>query len=153
PQITAPAPGTVFSAGATVTATGTGDTLSWSVMYVGGTTIATGSGTSITFTVPADAQTNQLIRLTLSDSVGQVYRDFAVGTSGTPVADTPTFAPPTGSYSSAQSVTISDTTPGATIYYTIDGSIPSTASAVYSVPINVSGSETINAMATASGYA
>jgi hypothetical protein len=67
-------------------------------------------------------------------------------------ADMPIFAPPSGSFSSAQSVTISDTTPGATIYYTTDGSTPSTSSAVYSAPITVSSTETIDAIATASGY-
>ena len=68
-------------------------------------------------------------------------------------AATPAFNPGAGTYSSAQSVTISDSTPGATIYYTTDGSTPTTASAVYSTPINVAASETVNAMATAPGYA
>jgi hypothetical protein len=152
PQITAPAVGSVLVPGGTVTITGTGDTLSWSVAYVGGADIATGSGASSTFIVPADAQTNQLIRLTLSNSVGQVYRDFTVGSGAMSAADMPIFAPPSGSFSSAQSVTISDTTAGATIYYTTDGSTPSTSSAVYSAPITVSSTETIDAIATASGY-
>ncbi len=102
--------------------------------------------------VPADAQTNQLIRLTLSNSVGQVYRDFAVGSGTMSAVDTPILAPLSGSFSSAQPVTISDTTPGATIYYTTDGSTPTTFSAVYSAPITVSSTETINAIANASGY-
>ena len=37
---------------------------------------------------------------------------------------TPTFTPAAGTYSSAQSVTISTTTGGATIRYTTDGSTP-----------------------------
>jgi hypothetical protein len=152
PQIQAPALGSVLIPGATVTVTGTGDTPSWSVAYVGGAGIATGSGASGTFMVPADAQTNQLIRLTLSNSVGQVYRDFAVGSGTMSVVATPLLAPSSGSFSSAQPVTISDTTPGATIYYTTDGSTPTTYSAVYSAPITVSSSETINAVANASGY-
>ena len=44
---------------------------------------------------------------------------------------TPTFNPPGGNYSSAQSVTISDATPNATIYYTTDGTTPTTNSTVY----------------------
>jgi len=65
---------------------------------------------------------------------------------------TPTFSPPGGTYSSAQNVTISDATPGASIYYTTDGSTPTTASASYSGAIQVSATETIQAIAVASGY-
>ena len=48
-------------------------------------------------------------------------------------------------------MTLSSTTAGATIYYTIDGSAPTTSSTRYSGPITVSSSETINAIATATG--
>jgi hypothetical protein len=71
-----------------------------------------------------------------------------------PVAATPTLSPAAGTYTSAQSVTISDTTSGATIYYTTNGTTPTTGSTVYSSssPVAVSSSETIEAVATASGY-
>ena len=72
---------------------------------------------------------------------------------GIPAAATPTFSPPAGTYAVAQSVTISDTTPGAAIYYTTDGTTPTTDSSVYSLPITVSSSETIEAIATATDYA
>jgi hypothetical protein len=65
---------------------------------------------------------------------------------------TPTFSPATGTYTTAQSVMISDTTPSATIYYTTNGSAPTSASAIYSSPITVSMNETIQAAAIASGY-
>jgi len=64
---------------------------------------------------------------------------------------TPTFSPVAGTYTGAQTVTISDTTPGSTIYYTTDGSTPTTSSTVYSSAITVSTSETVNAIATATG--
>jgi glucuronoarabinoxylan endo-1,4-beta-xylanase len=67
-------------------------------------------------------------------------------------AATPTFSVPSGTYSSAQTVTISDATPGATIYYTTDGTTPTTSSTQYTGPITVSSTETIEAIATASGY-
>jgi hypothetical protein len=55
----------------------------------------------------------------------------ATYTINLPVAATPTFSPAGGTYASAQSVTIGTTTPSATIYYTTNGSTPTTSSAVY----------------------
>jgi hypothetical protein len=64
----------------------------------------------------------------------------------------PTFSPAAGTYTSAQSVTISDTTPGAVIYCTTDGTTPTTNSTICSGPISVTTSETIEAIAIATGY-
>ncbi len=68
------------------------------------------------------------------------------------VAAMPTFSLTAGTYLAAQTVTISDATAAATIYYTTDGTTPTTSSTVYSGSIAVSSTETIEAMATASGY-
>lgn len=87
---------------------------------------------------------------------GAGYNSSAVAsatfTINLPAAATPTFSPAAGTYSSAQSVSISDSTTGAAIYYTTDGSTPTTSSTKYSAPVTVSGSTTINAIATAAGY-
>jgi hypothetical protein len=72
--------------------------------------------------------------------------------SGLPTAATPTFSPAPGNYTSAQSVTLSDTTTGATIYYTTDGSTPTTSSPKYTAPISVNTTTTIKAIAAASGF-
>ena len=74
--------------------------------------------------------------------------------SGTPAgAAAPSLSPGTGTYTAAQSVTITDATASAVIYYTTDGSPPTTASTPYSGAINVAASTTINALAVASGLA
>ena len=84
------------------------------------------------------------------------YSQSAVATAAyiinLPPAATPTFSVAAGTYTSVQMVTISDTTAGATIYYTTNGTTPTTASSVYSAPITVSSSETLEAIATATGY-
>ena len=69
-----------------------------------------------------------------------------------PAAAMPTFSRAGGSYSSGQNVVISTATPGATIYYTADGTTPSINSQVASGAIAVSGSETLKAMAAGNGY-
>lgn len=75
-----------------------------------------------------------------------------VVTPVTPTAATPTFSPGAGTYTTTQSVSISSTTPGNSIYYTTDGSTPTTGSTLYTGPVTVSVTETINAITTAAGY-
>jgi hypothetical protein len=70
-----------------------------------------------------------------------------------PAAATPVFSVPAGTYTSTQTVSLSDATRGAAIYYTTDGTLPTTSSTVYSGPITVSATETIEAIAIAPGYA
>ena len=67
-------------------------------------------------------------------------------------AASPWFSVSAGSYSGPKSVTISDTTPGASIYYTMDGTAPNASSPQSNGPINVSGTVTIKATAIAPGY-
>ena len=71
---------------------------------------------------------------------------------GTENAATPTFDPPAGVYGHAISVTISTTTPGANIYYTLDGSTPTQTSTQYSSPIPLNTNTTIKAIAYADGF-
>ena len=73
-------------------------------------------------------------------------------TSSTPAAATPTFSPGAGTYTSAQTVKISSATPDATIYYTTDGTMPGIGSTKYTAAIPVSASETIEAIAVATGF-
>jgi glucosylceramidase len=68
-----------------------------------------------------------------------------------PQAATPTFWPVAGTYGPTQ-ITLSSTTANSAIYYTTDGSTPSTASAKYTGPVAISSTSTIKAIATASGF-
>ncbi len=67
------------------------------------------------------------------------------------IVATPSFSPMAGTFTGPQSVTLSDTTSGATIYYTLDGSTPTTASTKYSVAISIANTTTINAIAAETG--
>ncbi len=58
-------------------------------------------------------------------------------------------SPPAGSYATAQTVAISDTTANAVIYYTLDGTTPTHASQKYTAPITISNSGSIRAIASA----
>ncbi|HNU54882.1 MAG TPA: chitobiase/beta-hexosaminidase C-terminal domain-containing protein [Candidatus Syntrophosphaera sp.] len=71
---------------------------------------------------------------------------------GSEHAATPTFNPPAGVYSQPISVTISSTTPGATIRYTTDGSNPTETSTQYTSPISLDTNTTLKAIAFASGF-
>lgn len=69
---------------------------------------------------------------------------------------TPTASPGAGTYTSAQSVTLSDATNGATICYTLNGSTPTASTAgtcdasslTYSSAITISTTTTLNAIGT-----
>jgi hypothetical protein len=107
---------------------------------------------SLVYTDPIIVTANQTLRalaavsgLTSSAAVSSAY------TIGKVVA-TPVFSLAPGSYTSAKSVAITDITPGATIYYTIGGATPTTASTKYTGAISVAATETLKAIAVATGY-
>jgi MYXO-CTERM domain-containing protein len=97
----------------------------------------------------------------LADPTGTFYlvgSDPSSGSGGVYVltlgaAATPLFSPAGGSYQPGQTIALSDVTPNATIYYTTDGSMPTSASAVYSGPIHIAANETVRAIAAGGGYA
>jgi hypothetical protein len=130
------------TSGATIyyTTNGTTPTTS-SAKYVGAITVGTTETLEAMAAVPGDSN---------SAVTSAVYTINSAG-SPPPTAATPTFSPVEGTYTSAQSVTISDTTSGATIYYTTNGSSPTSSSTRYSGAITVSTTETLEAIAVDTG--
>ncbi len=100
------------------------------------------------------AKTIQSITLPKNRNVVVLAIDVVPTGSTQPTVTTPQFSLPQGSYSGTQQVTLSDTTSGAVIYYTITGTAPTLSSPQYvpGTPISISATTTVEAMAVASGY-
>lgn len=81
----------------------------------------------------------------------QVLAAKVTSASGREVVAAPTFNPAAGAVLSGTKVTIATTTEGATIYYTLDGTQPTAASAVYSEPIEITAATTVKALAVKDG--
>jgi len=77
--------------------------------------------------------------------------ETAAPVTKTETVATPTAAPPAGTYSSVQSVTLASATSGASIYYTIDGSTPAASSALYLSNVEINASCTLKAIAVKEG--
>ncbi|HXY14238.1 MAG TPA: chitobiase/beta-hexosaminidase C-terminal domain-containing protein [Terriglobales bacterium] len=131
------------------------------------------NGTTLTMTITDATNSSQTFTtswaINIPGTVGSntAYVGFTGGTGGLTAiqeildwtyvatsqstAATPSFSPAPGVYNLAQSVTLSDTTTGATIHCTTDGSTPTSGSPVCTT-VQVRTTTTINAMAVASGY-
>ena len=152
----APTPAPVFSpAGGTYTSV---QTVTLTDAAAGTTFYYTTDGST-----PQTYSTKYIGPITISASEKIQAIAVANGYAASPVASasfkvtllavaTPVFTPPAGVYATAQAVSITDATPGAAIYYTTNGSIPTTNSARYTGPISVTTSETLTAFAIAGGY-
>lgn len=112
-------------------------------------TVCTVSGTTATLIIAGTCtiQATQPGNSTYAAAT-PVTQSFVV-TSNTLLPQSLAFSPPAGTYSATQTVTITESAPGATIYYTTNGTAPTTASTLYNGPITVSSSETLEAMAVA----
>lgn len=123
-------------------------------------------GATIYYTTDGSAPTTSSKRYSgpFSISTSQNIQAIAVTSAGTVskaakswyviqlTAATPVISPAPGTYSTAQSIKITDSTPGAVVYYTVNGRYPNSSSSVYSGPIPVSGNVTIQAIAVAPTY-
>jgi VCBS repeat-containing protein len=113
---------------------------------------ATPTTASTRYTAAIKVSANETIQAMV---VASGYANSPVATAAytiDPPAATPTFSPAAGSYTSVQTVSIADTTAGAVIYYTTNGSAPTALSALYTSPITVGSTQTLKAIATAASY-
>jgi hypothetical protein len=83
--------------------------------------------------------------------VGSQATVTAFGLLSSPVAAAPSFSPASGTYTSAVMVTLSDTTSGATIHCTTDGSTPTASSPICS-SVTISSTTLLQAIAVATGF-
>jgi sugar lactone lactonase YvrE len=124
----------------------------WStVRNPGGSTAALSSTTVRNPTFTPDIADVWVFQLLATDASGHTSLSFIHFTGNPAAAARPTFSLASGTYVGSQSVTISCTTPGATIYYTTDGTTPDSSSPQYSTPINVTASLTIATYAAHAG--
>ncbi|AZH29901.1 alpha-amylase family glycosyl hydrolase [Paenibacillus sp. M-152] len=109
-------------------------------------TIAEATGSSLIFNDSSGKQTADLSR---SVKDGWYYTDnvWYDANPETPKVPVVSISPEPKTYDSAQMVTLSSTNSGNKIYYTIDGSTPTTSSTLYTTPIKVASSLTIKAIA------
>lgn len=116
-----------------------------------------------TFTLTADltdytytfSNATEITSIKIEGFTKRIYvKSMTVNYGGTPTSTcaTPTFNPAAGTYTQAQNVTISCATSDVTIYYTTDGTEPTTSSSVYSEAISVNTTTTIKAMAAKADY-
>jgi hypothetical protein len=147
-----PAPGTYSSAQSVTISDATPNS---AIFYTTDGTPPSTSTTSTQYSGPIAVSSTETIEAIAVASgfanSAMVTATYTISTTAPPAA-TPTFSPAAGTYTSAQTVTISDTTSGPTIYYTTNGTTPTTASTVFTAPITVNSTETIEAIATATGF-
>jgi hypothetical protein len=118
------------------------------IYYTTNGTTPTTSSAVYTGAIPVGMGTTTIKAMAIASGLSQsavVMAQYLIGA----VTAAPTFAPAAGTYTTTQSVTLSDSTAGAVIYYTTNGTTPTTSSTVYSTPITVSTTETIEAIAVA----
>ena len=120
------------------------------VYYTTDGSTPTTSSTKYTAAIPVNA-TETINALAVATGYSNSAVATALFTLNLPTA-APTYAPAGGTFNAVQSVTILDTTPGAVIYYTTNGTTPTTSSTVYTAPVSVTATEMIQAVALAPGF-
>lgn len=112
----------------------------------------TPTASSLKFSSPITVSSSQTIK---AIAIKTSFLDSSVASAAYVIngaAATPIFSVAAGAYGPSQTVAISSATTGANIYYTTNGSDPTTSSSVYSAALPVSTTTTIKAIAVKSGF-
>ena len=121
--------------------------------FVGSTDYSLGAGETATVTVRFAPTAEAAYSQTVTFTGGAGATRAVTGTGQLPVAATPTLSPTGGTFVASVTVTAECATAGATIYFTTDGSDPTTNSSVYTAPLTLTNSTTVRVMAALTGYA
>jgi len=93
-----------------------------------------------------------LARNLIDSNAIQVMAQWINSLGGTPTLPPPTLAPSGGIFQGSVNVTLLPPTNNVTMYYTLDGSLPTTNSLLYSAPIVLTNSAAVTANAWAAGF-
>jgi Chitobiase/beta-hexosaminidase C-terminal domain len=141
----------------TVTWAAVSGATSYNLYWAAGTNVSVGNGTKVTGAVSPQVVSSltpgstYAFVATAVGAYGESSASPVVTAVATPQVVMPTFSPDGGSYTSAQSVTISCSTGGATIRYTVDGSPPSETNGIVGTSVNISSNLTLKAIGYKSG--
>ncbi|HEY3860770.1 MAG TPA: chitobiase/beta-hexosaminidase C-terminal domain-containing protein [Verrucomicrobiae bacterium] len=102
--------------------------------------------------VSPNIQMPPLARNLIDTNAVQLMAQWINSLGGPPALPPPAVSPAGGIYQGFVSVTITPPATNATLYYTLDGSLPTPSSALYTGPFLVTNSATVSANAFAPGY-
>ena len=106
----------------------------------------------IGYTGPLTVQNSETITA-FATATGYANSTPASATFTVPLAETPILSPGSGTYANAQTVSITDSTPGAKIHYRTDWIPASITDPLYTGPFRISAGTRVTAIAVADGYA
>ena len=155
-----------FNGGPVVSANGTNNGIVWVINGVGGgatEVLYAYNATNISQTLYSSSQILardnpgggvKMITPTVANGKVYVGAQYALSIYGfTTFLATPTILPNGASYTNSTIVTLADATPGVAIYYTLDGTAPTTNSLFYTAPFTVTTTLNVTAIAVKSGAA
>jgi mono/diheme cytochrome c family protein len=103
-------------------------------------------------TVDAAIKMPTLDRNTIDTNAVEVMAAWINSLGGTPALAPPILTPASGIFTNLVTLTLQDPDANAAIYYTLDGTLPTTNSMLYSAPFNLNSSGTVTANAFETNY-